>query len=223
MADKNPHNLCTWDAKSDCDNCPNTDRLNCKWNRKLLMGFLLLFLPFGFTSWFGLALVGKLIGNWLVVIAYLIFYIAFFFFFEIRILCSHCPYYGENSRILHCLANNGAIKLWSYHPEKISLVICFFFLAGYPVLAQVYGSWLIYAQYPHFDSIALLGMVGITVATLLSAVTFFACLRIYVCTKCVNFSCPLNEVPKSAVDEYLRNNSVMKAAWEQSGYILDDD
>jgi hypothetical protein len=42
----------------------------------------------------------------------------------------------------------------------------------------------------------------------------------YFCSKCVNFSCPLNHVPKSMVDEYLERNPVMKEAWEKSGYKL---
>ena len=40
------------------------------------------------------------------------------------------------------------------------------------------------------------------------------------CSKCPNFSCPLNWVPKNNVDEYLKKNPVMRKAWEENGYIL---
>jgi hypothetical protein len=36
----------------------------------------------------------------------------------------------------------------------------------------------------------------------------------------VNFSCPLNNVPKELVDAYLVKNLIMKEAWEASGYKL---
>jgi hypothetical protein len=36
----------------------------------------------------------------------------------------------------------------------------------------------------------------------------------------VNFSCPLNDVPKEVVDAYLERNPVMQRAWEESGYRL---
>jgi hypothetical protein len=40
-------------------------------------------------------------------------------------------------------------------------------------------------------------------------------------TRCINFSCPINAVPKPLVDSYLKNNPVMRLAWEKSGYRLD--
>jgi hypothetical protein len=47
---------------------------------------------------------------------------------------------------------------------------------------------------------------------------FFWTLRRYTCSQCVNFSCPLNSVPKEIVDAYLGRNPVMWQAWEESGY-----
>ena len=39
--------------------------------------------------------------------------------------------------------------------------------------------------------------------------------------KCVNFSCPLNTVPKPVVDAYLKKNDVMREAWERSGWQVE--
>jgi hypothetical protein len=36
----------------------------------------------------------------------------------------------------------------------------------------------------------------------------------------VNFSCPLNTVPKHSVDEFLQRSPRMREAWEESGYQL---
>lgn len=224
----NPFSLCTWNEPADCEACGMDDVLACRWDQGLLAGFFLLFMPFGVMSWFGLAVVANLTGAWLYLVVNGAFYIAFFLFFEIRILCSHCPYYAEEGRVLHCLANNGAPKLWRYHPEpmnrfeRISLVVCFIFLGAFPVLAQAYGIMYISLDYGQYGLTALLGMIGITAATLLTAVTFFSAVRIYICPRCVNFSCPLNAVPRPVVDAYLEMNPVMKEAWEKSGYQVDD-
>jgi len=52
LKNKNPHNLCTWDDQADCADCPQRDRLHCKWEGRLLAAFLLVFLPFGFRVFF---------------------------------------------------------------------------------------------------------------------------------------------------------------------------
>jgi hypothetical protein len=42
------------------------------------------------------------------------------------------------------------------------------------------------------------------------------------CARCVNVSCPLNSVPKAIEDACLRQNPMMREAWEHSGYGLGD-
>ncbi|MCW3986976.1 MAG: hypothetical protein NWE87_01520, partial [Candidatus Bathyarchaeota archaeon] len=136
--------------------------------------------------------------------------IVFFGFWEIRILCSHCPYYAEKSVILHCIANYGCPKFWKYHPEpisnseKIQLLIGFIVICGYPFPLLVLGEQFI--------------LLSLTVWGL---IMFFWTLQKYTCSKCVNFSCLLNRVPKEVVDEYLKRNPVMRKAWEEIGWELD--
>jgi len=223
----NPHDLCTWNDDADCGSCPDHYQLRCKWQWRLLVAFFMLYLPFLVSGWFGMAMTAKFSGAWWYMVVYFAFYIVFFGFFEIRILCSHCPYYGgESGFSLRCIANNGAMKLWKYHPEpmnrfeRTSLVIGFIFLGGFPVFVNFYGVYYVAMNYAAFSQAALLGMIGMAVVTLASSLTFFTALNIYVCSGCVNFSCPLNKVPKDAVDEYLRRNPVMLKAWEKSGYKL---
>lgn len=55
---------------------------------------------------------------------------------------------------------------------------------------------------------------------LASAISFVYLLRRNICIRRVNFSCPLNGVPKEIVDSYLCQNPVMRQAWEQSRYQL---
>jgi len=204
--ENNPHNICTWDADADSVHCQNQSLLMCRMDTSDLLHFLLItlniFIP---------AILGMILGGYArYLIGYAAFWVFFFGFFEIRILCSHCPFYAEKGRILHCPANYGLPKLWKYHPEpmkrleKAALLVCFIVLFGYPFPFLILGR-----QY------VLLAITAYAVVLWL-----FVMLK-NVCSKCVNFSCPLNRVPKKVVDDYLRRNEVMRQAWEASGYRLD--
>jgi hypothetical protein len=135
------------------------------------------------------------------------FWVFFFVFWEIRILCSHCPYYAEEGLILHCIANYGTLKVWKYHPEpmskseKVQLIIGFAIFVGYPFPFLLLGGQFI---------MAFLAAWG--------ALIFFWTLKKDVCSVCVNFSCPLNSVPGEIVYEYLKRNPVMGKSWEESGW-----
>lgn len=228
MKDNTSEIICTWDENADCMECSISEALHCKWNRKVLGAFYAIGFPPLLISAFGTVLVGILTGSWWPLIAFILIVILFFGVFEIRILCSHCPYYAEESCILHCLANHGTPKLWRYHPEpmnrfeRISLLVSFgFIFLLFPLVVQSYGIWFIAEHFSTYGNAALLGMIGVLAATILSGLTLLTVLRVFFCPRCVNFSCPLNTVPKNVVDEYLRRNRVMREAWERSGYRLE--
>ncbi len=226
ISTENSHIICMWDKKANCAICGNNMKLNCKWDKNLLTGFLVISFSYIFVAFFGMAVKGLLTGVWWPLIALIAFFPIFFVFVEIRVLCSHCPFYAEDSKILHCHGNHGIPKLWSYRPgplnqiEKISVLAGFLFFFLFPVFTQANGIWFLIKRYEAYDLITLLGLLGIASATLLSAITMITTVLIHHCPKCVNFSCPLNKVPKSLVDEYLERNPIMKKAWEQSGYKL---
>ena len=106
--------------------------------------------------------------------------------------------------------------------EKAILIMCFSFLVFFPVLIEAYGIWFMCVSYAEFGLYTLLGMIGITLATLMAGLQFLYILIHDFCSRCVNLSCPLNRVPKAIVDEYLERNPVMKGAWERSGYKLEE-
>ncbi len=58
---------------------------------------------------------------------------------------------------------------------------------------------------------------AMAVVAILGGVIFFGTLRKTTCSRCVNFSCPLNLVPNDVVDEFLGRNPVMRKAWEEKG------
>ncbi|MBU0514154.1 MAG: hypothetical protein KJ621_05220 [Proteobacteria bacterium] len=219
---------CTWADRSACRDCGLDGRLLCRWDGGALLGFYVYFLPLMVTSWTGLALVGLAAGWWWPLIANALFYLLFFGFVEIRILCSHCPYYAREGLVLHCLANHGLVKLWRYRPGPMNrienglLLTGFLFLGLWPVVVPAAAAWRLAADPSGPGWLAAWALVFMALAALASALTFGFSLARHHCPRCVNFSCLLNRVPRALVDEYLRRNPVMRRAWEASGYRLEN-
>jgi hypothetical protein len=98
------------------------------------------------------------------------------------------------------------IKVYKYKPgpmsraEKIQLIIIFIILMGYPFPFLFLGGQYILA------GIAAWG-----------AIIFFWTLRKYTCSKCLNFSCPLNCVPVEIMNAYIDKNPVIREAWKRKG------
>jgi hypothetical protein len=92
--DKHACLVCTWDEEEKCLDCELKEGLDCRWEKPLLLRF------YKGTSFaiipavLAFILVGLFV-SWIPLLVYLIFWIFFFGFFEIRVLCSHCPYYAE--------------------------------------------------------------------------------------------------------------------------------
>ena len=199
----NPHNICSWRPASECMECPLAGGLKCRFNWGDLFHFVGLFFLFAFPSLIGMILSGY---SW-VILGWIGFWIFFFEIWEIRILCSHCPYYAEKGWTLCCIANYGSLKLWRYRPEpmnrleKIQLIVGFIILGGYPFPFLILGRQFIFAFLAFW-----------------ALVMFFWTLRKYTCSACVNFSCVLNTVPRKVVNEYLNRNPVMKKAWKEHGW-----
>ncbi|MEA3313073.1 MAG: hypothetical protein U9Q18_01710 [Caldisericota bacterium] len=201
----NPYNTCCWRALSECKDCPLASRLKCRYNSGDLFHFMGLFWTFAIPAFIGMIVGGY---GWYI-LGEVGFMIIFFNFWEIRILCSHCPYYAEKRKILHCIANYGFLKVWKYHPEpmsnseKVQLIIGFIILFIYPFIFLIIGKQYI------FTFLAVWG-----------GIMFVWTLRKYTCSECINFSCPLNQVSKDVVDEYLKRNLVMRRTWEENGWQI---
>jgi hypothetical protein len=193
----NPIQICTCQDPIECGDCPIENRLNCRFNWSDLTYFAAIF-----ATPAAAAIAGMILGGfgWYL-LGWAGFAIFFFFVWEARVLCSHCPYWAGEGRVLHCLANHGVIKLWRYHPEPMSRSEQIQFLVGAGILVLFPIPFLILGgQY--------------------LLISFWFSLKKHVCTRCVNFSCPLNGVPKPIVDAYLERNPVMRRAWQEKGYRL---
>jgi hypothetical protein len=178
-----------------------------RFERSDLLSFLFGFLPFGIAVVAGLVRSG--LGLYL--LGWLAYWPFFFFVWEGRVLCSHCPYWAVEGRMLRCHANYGVIKFWRYRPgpmsgwEKAQFILGGALFIGFPLVLLLVG-----AEY-------VLALIAAA-----AAVDAVYNLWRHGCSRCVNFSCPANHVPKQVVDAYLRRNPAMLEAWEESGYVLGD-
>ena len=219
--------ICTWDKNSDCVNCTIRSDLACKWDKKILTNFHLINWSAIVPAIFGMVIIGHMTNSWWILYGYIAYFPIMLGIFEIRFLCSHCPYYAEDGKILHCLGNHGSFKFWKYRPGPMNrfekfmmrfLIATMFFII--PLSALGYGIVHISINFSEYGLITLLGMVGITATNFVASVAGLNTLKRFYCSKCVNFSCPLNTVPKHVIDSYLLRNHIMKEAWLKSGWEL---
>jgi hypothetical protein len=194
---------CTWQSVSNCQDCQTDGKLMCRLDRMDMVNFFMIILPFGVTTIAGVIRsgYGRYLWLWL---AYSLF---FFFVWEARVLCRHCPYWAEAGTILHCHANYGVMKIWKYQPrpmnisERIQFIIGTLLFLGFPFPFLLLGQ-----EY-------LLALVGLS-----AAVSAAFILKRNVCTRCINFSCPLNSVPMRLIGAYLDRNPYLRAAWESEEF-----
>ncbi len=131
-------------GSSSCDHCPLDNVIHCHFKFKDLIHFFLIAFPPFLLGGAGIYHVSGLL-----LIPWLFFVFAFFGFIEIRVMCSHCPYYAESEKSLKCWANYGALKLWKYRPgpmtitDKIIFFGGFVVVWGYPVIFLVFGLQLL--------------------------------------------------------------------------------
>lgn len=190
---KNPIVTC---ESSSCDVCPVGNNLHCHFALKDWIHFLLISLPPFLLGGAGVYYIaGWSLLPWLAIV------IAFFGFIEIRVLCSHCPHYAESEKSLKCWANYGSPKLWKYRPgpmtvtEKIVLFGGFAIVWGYPMPFLVIGR-----------------QIFLLIVYLITTSGFFVTLKTFLCSRCMNFACPLNSVNEEIRDQFFhRNPSIAKA------------
>ena len=184
--------------KDTCNNCNINGKINCHFNPGQLLLFYLIVAPTFIIGGIGIYTFSfTALVIWIIIIG------LFFLVMEIRILCSHCPHYSESSNILRCWANYGVPKLWKYRPgpmnltEKITLIIGFIIIWGYPVIfIFLIEKWILLIVY------------------IFSIVLFFTMLRLNNCKRCMNFSCPLNNVDNNIREDFLFNNPLINDSWK---------
>jgi hypothetical protein len=222
---KNPYDICTHNQQSDCINCDNYQKIDCKRNDRRVKVSLLIEFSFIVLSLFGTYIAGIIIELLWIPLGYLFILILVFFVIQPRVTCSHCPYYAGKGKILHCSENIFSPKIWKFHPEPINkiekmiTIICFSILGLYPLILELNSLWIVYNSAN--GTFLMLTLIYVFLGNLFVILLFYYIFLSLYCTHCVNFSCLFNKVPKINVDEYLKRNPVMKNAWENKGYKID--
>lgn len=199
----NPYGLCNFEPTSNCATCPVNGQVFCHFERPHVLRFFIIILPVFAINAAGLIRQRQ----W----RQLALWIGGLFFFlqvpENLILCSHCPYYAQGERrTLLCHANAGLLKLWPFNPAPMSRVEQTIFLVG--ALAAL--------GYPAVINLNN-GERAASAGGLLALGGWFWAMRRFVCKECPNFSCPLNTVPASIQQVYLRRNPAYAQAWGLNG------
>jgi len=189
-----------------CKNCRVGEALHCHFTLKDLIHFYAVVLP---TFLLGGAGIYRVSGGALIL--WVLMIIGYFGFLEIRILCAHCPHYAENASTLTCWANFGAPKIWRYRPGPMSFMEKVLFLGGFTVI------W----GYPLF--FLLKGMQWfLLIVYVLSCLGFFMTLRLFLCSQCMNFACPLNHVAGNVRREFFEKNPDVAKRWGVAVFFLSD-
>jgi hypothetical protein len=227
----NSNTACTWMPESHCKEkgCKLHGQLVCRWDPKeynfamgvvqspptLLMTFTLIVIGIITGNWWGMAIFAWVIIMWPLGL-------------EQLLLCRHCPFFTDCNKTITCWALRFWPKWWKYSPkpmnklEKFLLTHIIFSIPMFvwPVAWSLYGVYYVAVNYNSQGLTALLGMIGLAFAIILTHIQFFLIVWSKFCTRCVNFSCPFNKVPKEKVDTFLELNPVMKDAWLKSGYKI---
>ncbi|MGC9515632.1 hypothetical protein [Methanocrinis sp.] len=191
----------------------------CPVGREERWFFVLNQVPFLLLSFFGMGMVGLATGIWWPILAYSLAGVAFLGPVEMAALCRHCPHYAREGSRLRCIGPNPFPKLVAYDPrplntfEKVIVILFSIFMLSFPSLIQAYGTWLFFAWGGGF---ALLGMVGVNLATAMAALQFAYILTHHFCPRCINFSCPLNRAPEEVKRLLERDPAILDEA-EKSG------
>ena len=182
-----------------CKDCPVAEKIHCHFKFNDLVHFLLISLPgfivggaaiFSFSPWALVIYLGVVIG--------------FFGFLEIRVMCSHCPHYAEGGSTLTCWANHGSLKLWKYRPGPMTRAETLWFLAGLTVVGIYPLPFLILTK-----------AWFLLILYVLTSSGFMVTLKIFLCSKCMNFACPFNSVDKVTRELFLMRNPAVAKFWKK--------
>jgi hypothetical protein len=128
--------------------------------------------------------------------------VGYFGFIEIRVMCSHCPHYAEPGSSLKCWANYGSPKIWKYRPGPMTLIEKIVFLGGFIV---VWGYPLFFLIPGH--------QWFLLIVYVLTVAAFFMTLKTFLCSQCINFSCPMNTVQDEVRRLFFERNPEVAKAW----------
>jgi len=217
---------CIADEKSNCIECELGGELICFVNKSFANKFTLGNILYRIFALIILIFSGLLIGQWWMLISYGIVLLLTFTIIEPRLLCSHCPFYEKEGRFLKCWALRGMPKLWQYRPGPISrterylMLIFGSFIDLFPFVGVIWGI-IYYAFNPTNNLVLGIGIIISSSLFIILAIYFGKIIMGSCCTRCTNFSCAMNKVPKKIINKFLEKNQQIKEAWINAGWSME--
>ena len=195
---------------SPCDDYELKQHLNFNPDSRDHRFYWLNLIPVVFTGLWGLAIASLVLGTWLPFLgAMLMVFVFWGLGLETRLQCSHCPHYeASKGGKISCWALRGYPKLWEYRPgdltsaERIILFLCYGIIFGLPLASMIAGLVVISMNFSQYTLISFLGLAGIFLAFCLSSLHMLMVKRRVFCSRCLNFTCNLNNVPPSLIKKY---------------------
>ena len=146
---------------------------------------------------------GMIIGRfWIGLIVWFALAAIFFGYVEALILCRHCPHYAEEGFTLKCHANWGLPKIPKFNPKPLNKIES--------VTWIVYVLALFLYFVPFFIASQQWLLLVINTSALIIA---YRTLLRTMCTRCYNFSCPLNRVPQDVRKVFFEKYPAFAEAW----------
>ena len=182
-----------------CENCALQEKVVCHFTLGWLVRFIFSVVP---AAGVGIVFFSQH-HPWMIA-AWLSMFIAYFGFIEIRVMCSHCPHYGEPSlSSLKCWANYGSPKLWRFRPEPMTKIEKAVFYAGFIVIFLFPLPFYILSK-----AYVFLGLYIVLFWLAKELLTRGFCVR------CINFACPLNRVDEETRSAFFEKNPIFKEKYE---------
>ena len=194
----NPNQTLHTCIEKSCNDCEVSHDLNCHFNLNQLLKFLI-----GAFPPVIIAGIGIYSFNPVFLLLWIVMFISYFGFIEIRVMCSHCPHYSEPEiSTLKCWANYGSPKLWKYRPGPMSFIEKFIFFLGLGLIVV----------YPYIFLFLMRNYLLIILYSITVFISFW-CLYKFYCVQCINFACPLNRVDNSIREKFIKKNPTIGNAW----------
>lgn len=185
-------------VRENCQDCPVQGRLRCLHRLRDYLFFLVLF-----AAWAAPFLAGMTAGrHWTGLLVWLGLALIFFLYFEALILCRHCPHYLEAGASLRCHANYGLPKIPRFDPRPLR--------RWEQVLWLIWVAVLFLFHLPFFILDQQWPLLALTTGNL--AVIWWI-MRLTMCQRCYNLSCPLNRTPGKVREVFFRNYPDFARAW----------
>ncbi|MEJ2294120.1 MAG: hypothetical protein P8Y23_05070 [Candidatus Lokiarchaeota archaeon] len=189
--------------KSNCDDCELKGFLHLhpyfKHSLYFAISFSLILIPAILRLVFGFGGISILIFS-----IWFGFEVFFFYVWESKVMCSHCPHYSNTSqKMLHCRINSGMYTITKYNPSPMSEL----------EKAQFIMGAIILVAYP-LPFLTISNQIAFFILTCCGIAIWITTIQLKHFRECIYFLCPLNRVSEDLKGQFFEKNPQLKEVWK---------